>query len=282
MKDDYPDVKNAVKDLSLKHLDSNVTCFDEVSSTMKKGWEIARDLPKDESVRGRVVVADHQTSGKGRQGRDWFSPKGMGIYVSILLQPPLPDHDLFPRLTVIGALGVVEMIEDQVDETPRIRWPNDVVFPDTDEVSGVRKVAGILVETRQLGDRSPSRAVIGVGINVNTPADEFPENIRDESISLQMVAGRNLNRTELFRTFLKRFDENLSDLYSGENAKIDNKWTEYSAVLNRRVRVRVEGEFLTGTVEDVSLEQGLTLRLDEGGYRVLEPSHVELLRLMKQ
>lgn len=275
----YPDSEAISDSLSLKHLQTPVHCYDEVDSTMEEAWRVSEKKDTSRSL-GQVVVADRQTEGRGRHGREWYSPEGGGIWVSVLLKPKLPGQHLYPHLTVVSALSVVQSVRETTGTSPRIRWPNDVVYDARTPDDNVRKFSGVLVETRQLGHKKRPRAVVGCGINVNIPQDDFPEEIQDEATSVQAETGREVDRTELLRKYLKQLDQKLSQLYRHEHSEIDEEWSSFSAVLNRRVRIRSDERLITGTVKDVSLENGLTLQMDEGGYRIFEPSHVEELRLI--
>ena len=279
MDDSYPDSEAITKSISLKHLQTPVHCYDEVDSTMEEAWRISERKDTSRSL-GQVIVADRQTEGRGRHGREWHSPEGGGIWVSTLLKPKLPGQHLYPHLTVVSALAVVEAVQSETDTDPRIRWPNDVVYDSSSENGVVRKFSGVLVETKQLGNTRRPRAVVGCGINVNIPADEFPKELKDEATSIQAESGQEHSRTDLLREYLQNFDQKLGQLYRHKHAEIDEEWSSHSAVLNKRVKIRAEERLITGTVKDVSLENGLTLQMDEGGYRIFEPSHVEQLRLV--
>jgi len=280
MEDTYPDPDVITQDLTFRHLQTPISCYDELESTMDEAWRLARENDRTRSL-GQVIVADRQTAGRGRHGRHWHSPGGTGIWVSTLLKPKLPGHHLYPHLTVIAALAVVHAVESETDADPRIRWPNDAVFGAPDREDGsVLKFAGVLVETKQLGNQKRPRAVVGCGINVNIDQADFPEDIRDEATSIKAHTGNPLDRNQLLRAYVQSFDEKLSQLYGHRHAEIDEEWSRYSAVVNNRVQIRSDERLLTGTVQDVSLENGLTLRMDEGGYRIFEPSHVDELRIV--
>lgn len=275
----YPDAEEISSSLSLKHLQIPVHCYDEVDSTMEEAWRVSEKKDTSRSL-GQIIVADRQTKGRGRHGREWHSPKGGGIWVSILIKPKLPSQHLYPHLTVVSALAVVQSVESETDTDPRIRWPNDVVYDGQTPEENVRKFSGVLVETRQLGNIRRPRAVVGCGINVNIPQDEFPKELQDEATSIQVETGQEQDRNALLQEYLTQLDRKLDLLYRHKHAEIDDEWSSYSAVLNKRVRIRSEERLITGTVKDVSLERGLTLQMDQGGYQIFEPSHVDELRLV--
>ncbi len=132
----------------------------------------AKELARGGAPGGLVVTADEQTAGRGRQGRDWFAPPGGALLYSALLRP-LGDRPLLPLAV---PLAVCETAENLANVECGVKWPNDVW------VRG-RKLAGILIEGRPEEDW----AVIGVGLNVDVPAEAFPDELRDTATSLEGV-----------------------------------------------------------------------------------------------
>ena len=144
---------------------------------------------------GLVVWTQHQTAGRGRQGREWWDRPGDSVLASILLRPTVP-LDRFPQLGMAMACAVAEASGRLVPgQRFTVKWPNDVLCGD-------RKVAGILAETRSSGG-----LVIGFGVNVNQTEDVWPPEIRDMATSLRLAAdGRALDPREVLREILARFD----------------------------------------------------------------------------
>ena len=132
----------------------------------------AKELAAQGAPGGLVVTADEQTAGRGRQGRTWFAPPGGALLYSALLRP-LGDRPLLPLAV---PLAVCETAEELANVECGVKWPNDVWV-------GGRKLAGILIEGRPEEDW----AVIGVGLNVDVPADAFPDELRDTATSLESV-----------------------------------------------------------------------------------------------
>ena len=134
---------------------------EEVASTNTK----ARSLAKAGAPEGAVVIAESQTSGRGRRGRSWFCPAGKGLLISVLLRPTLPVSQVH-LLTLVAACAAAEAIEATVDLPVGIKWPNDLFLGD-------RKAGGILVEAAGAG-AAVDWVVAGIGINVNTEPGELP------------------------------------------------------------------------------------------------------------
>jgi BirA family transcriptional regulator, biotin operon repressor / biotin---[acetyl-CoA-carboxylase] ligase len=150
----------------------------------------ARRLALAGAPHGTVVLAEQQTAGRGRQGRVWSAPTGRALTLSVLVR--LPAAALEP-LPLAVALAVCEACEAVAPVACRIKWPNDVW------IDG-RKVAGVLIEGRPLD----GWAVIGIGLNVNTSEDEFPEELRGSAVSLRIAAGRPIDRDEALDELLAR------------------------------------------------------------------------------
>lgn len=173
--------------------------FDEIDSTNTEAKRIAEETKQSEG-HGTVVVADMQSSGRGRRGRGWSSPHGEGIFFTILLKPEI-DPANAPMLTLVKALAVAKGIREMTGLDARIKWPNDIV------VNG-KKIVGILTEMSAQVDYV-NHIVVGTGINVHQL--EFPEEIANVATSLDLElqgAGRQLgiSRAKLLGEILGQFE----------------------------------------------------------------------------
>ena len=137
-----------------------------------------------------VLVAETQSAGRGRLGRVWESPVGTGIYLSLLLRPPLPPTEL-PKLTLTAAVAVVEALKEVTALEIGIKWPNDILF-------GGKKLGGILTEMETESDQM-SHVILGVGLNINTQV--FPDHLAGLATSLGST-GRTYSRLAIVRAFL--------------------------------------------------------------------------------
>jgi BirA family biotin operon repressor/biotin-[acetyl-CoA-carboxylase] ligase len=148
---------------------------------------------------GLVVVARHQSAGRGRQGRTWWDQPGDSVLASLLLRPAVP-LDRYPQIGIAMACAVAEAAERLVPgETFDVKWPNDVLHRG-------RKLCGILAETR-IGAAEGVPLVIGVGVNINQTDDAWPEEIGRAATSLRLAAdGRALDGDTVLREILARFD----------------------------------------------------------------------------
>jgi BirA family biotin operon repressor/biotin-[acetyl-CoA-carboxylase] ligase len=146
---------------------------------------------------GLVLFAEHQTAGRGQRGNRWESAAGKGLWLSILLRPEIPLGDS-GQLTIWAMETVRDTIQTMFSLKPAIKLPNDV------QLYG-RKVAGVLVEMRAQ-NKAPHLAVVGIGINVNQNRDDFPAELKDKAISLDMALDRQTDRQQLAIALLRNLN----------------------------------------------------------------------------
>ena len=188
---------------------------------------VAKALAYHGAEEGTIVVAEEQTGGKGRLDRTFFSPRGKGIWFSIILRPKFSPHDA-PKFTLIAAVAVAEAMK-RFNLKAEIKWPNDILHDG-------RKLVGILTEmTGELA--KISYMVIGVGINVNISRDEFPEELRDIASSLSEISGETLSRVEFFRAVLEEFDKLYVEINALGFAEVLARWKTYNITLGKNVQV---------------------------------------------
>lgn len=167
-----------------------------VESTQSTQLLIAQDAPE-----GAIVVAGEQTAGRGRLGRRWLAPAGTSLLCSVQLRPDVPGERL-PELTGVAARAVGEAVEALTGLRAELKFPNDVLVGD-------RKVAGVLAEARE------GRVVLGMGINVNVPESELPQEVDRPATSLLVETGHELERAELLIELLERLERRYDDWVSG-------------------------------------------------------------------
>ena len=156
--------------------------FTSTPSTNDEAKSIAWD-----ALEGTVIIADEQTQGRGRRGRNWHSPANKNIYISLILKPEIPIQQV-PLFTQMAAAAVWEALSLELPDL-QIKWPNDLM------VNG-KKICGILTEMS--GEMTGLHyLVIGIGINVNTEASDFPEDLREIATSLRLETGQALSRQKL-------------------------------------------------------------------------------------
>ncbi len=229
---------------------------------------VAMDLGDMDAPHGTVVVADRQTKGKGRLGREWVSPAG-NIYMSILLRPAvaLPDASL---LTMTAAVACARALREATGIQVEIKWPNDLM------ASG-KKLGGILTEMKSRGARILF-AVVGIGINLNPGAADLSPELIATSTSLRHEAGREIRRSGLISRILKEMGLWYEELAQKGGGRILEEWKRLSSTLGRNVRIIVAEETLEGVAEALDGEGRLILRLPSGIRKVVSAGDVVLVR----
>lgn len=247
-----------------KTIGKEIRIFDEVGSTN----DIAMEMGAKGGENGLVVVAESQSHGKGRMGRTWISPKGVNLYISILLRPGFSPHQA-SALTMMASVATATAISRTTGLDVEIKWPNDILI-------GGKKVSGILTEMNAEEERI-HYVVIGVGVNVNMKKEDFPDNLRMPADSLMECTGRRVDRSGLLRALLESMDANFETLKNEGVMSIIPKWRKLCSTLNKRIKVALPEAVITGVAEDVTQEGGLVVTFGEGLKRVIYAGDVTLL-----
>ncbi|MBM3296451.1 MAG: biotin--[acetyl-CoA-carboxylase] ligase [Candidatus Aminicenantes bacterium] len=160
--------------------------------------DLARSLAANGEPEGLVVIAQEQTAGRGTRGRTWHSPRGKGLYLSVVFRPPAEAVSLLP---LAAGLAAREAVSLACGLEAGLKWPNDLVVPGKAD----RKLGGILCESQWTGDKLES-AVVGVGLNLRHAPEDFTFNLRSRAASLQMLTGRPPDEPLLVEQLLARLD----------------------------------------------------------------------------
>ena len=213
--------------------------------------DLAKELAAQGALDGTVVVAESQEAGRGRRGRDWFSPPGSNVYLSYIHRSGLRPAEL-SALTLDAASAVASALEDMTGLCPALKWPNDLLV-------GGRKIAGILTEMHtEISLNGSPVIIVGVGVNVAVEAAEFPEALRGIATSVLIEAQEAPEPAALAALIGRRLKEKLS----GYEA---SRGPDLSAYLKRfpfvGARVAHDGE-REGTIEGVGADGALCVRFD--------------------
>ena len=228
---------------------NEIIIFSETDSTNTR----AKDLAAQGAPEGTLVLAERQTQGRGRKGRNWLSPEASGIYSSLILRPRIPPSEA-PVITLLTAVVVAETLKSLTPLTPKIKWPNDIL------ING-RKIAGILTEASMEID-AVDFIIVGLGLNVNTPTDGFSEELQSIATSIFIETKKRWDRTALIREYLKQY-EIYYDLFKRDGfTPIVKRWKTLSDIIGREVRVDMVNKTLTGRVTDVDNDGVLILKDD--------------------
>jgi len=227
----------------------------------------AEKLARTGEREGVVIIAEEQTSGKGRVGRVWHSPKGKGIYLSVVLRPQLPPARV-SFLTLCSAISAAEAIHRSAGLRAFVKWPNDVL------VSG-KKACGILTELATESDRI-NYAIVGVGINVNQEASDLAD--LKMATSLKIEKGKEVSRLELTRAFLESLDSNYALILHEHYGEIIDRWLQVSATIGKRILAEsLSGEKWEGVATGLDEDGCLLLRLDNGMTRRITGGDVSIV-----
>ena len=231
--------------------------------------DIVKDLAQHGAPEGTVVVAEYQTQGRGRHGRSFVSPAGVGIYLSLLVRPQADIHRL-PQLTLAVAVATAEALAEYSTLSVRLKWPNDV------EISG-KKVAGILCEA-VLNPLASPLVIIGIGINVNTALEQFPPELHQHVTSLALAAGHPWARMPLLALLLAHLERLYGAFQQGDIALVRQRWLHYGGqMIGRQVRFAPEPSAGVGTVLDLDEDGALLIQHADGTQRRLVAGEVLFL-----
>jgi len=239
--------------LFTKYIGKEVYYFSELKSTNIIAKEKASH--KAEGINeGALIIAERQSAGKGRLGREWFSPTG-GIWLSIILYPQL-SPSYISRITLMAAVAVVKAIKICTQIESQIKWPNDILINE-------KKVCGILTEMSAEPDII-NWVVVGIGININIEHQEFPEDIQENAISLKEVFGKEISRVKMVQIFLQEFEKYYENLNRRKFSSILKEWKLYSHTLRRKIKVDMGERIITGEAVEINEEGALILKKEDG------------------
>jgi BirA family biotin operon repressor/biotin-[acetyl-CoA-carboxylase] ligase len=230
--------------------------------------DVAMRLGREGVAGGVLVVAEKQTAGRGRFGRKWESAGGRGIWLSLLLEPPLP-FEQWPRLTTWMAVEAAAAVERVAPVRCGIKWPNDL------QIAG-RKVGGMLMEigTRE-GEQRPF-VVAGLGINANHRDSDFPEELREIATSVRLAGGAAIDRAELIARLIEALQSRWDSLGDPAFEAVIAEATQRSSVLGRWIRVQAPDGVLEGEAAALNGEGHLVLRSADGALHTLLAGEVTL------
>jgi BirA family biotin operon repressor/biotin-[acetyl-CoA-carboxylase] ligase len=231
--------------------------FQQTTSTN----DVAARLAQGGAKEGAVVFAESQTKGRGRMGRVWISPAGKGLWFTVLLRPDIPPQGT-TQLTVAAATALCRAVTLQTGLVPEIKWPNDLL------IRG-RKIAGILTEMRAELDRV-QEVLLGIGMDVNLEAGDFPAPLRPTATSLKIETGQEVNRAELAVAVLRELDRDYQAVVEGRFKRLAAQWEERCTTLGCQVAIRFGDRVIRGRAES----------LDDDGALLVRGAHGHLERIV--
>ena len=233
-----------------------VVYYDETDSTNN---EAKRAAERDNAADGTLYITESQTGGRGRRGRNWVSPAGSGIWMSLLLRPDISPVNA-SMLTIVAAMAVQEAIhkvltEDGHDAECRIKWPNDIVLNN-------RKISGTLTEMSAEMD-SIHYVVIGIGINVNTT--DFDESIKDMATSIYLGTGKKVKRSNIIAAFSHSFKKYYEAFLKTQDLTyIVDRYNELLINKGRTVKAIYANKELVGEALGINKDGELIIKTEDG------------------
>ncbi len=237
--------------LNCRVVGSRVVFFDETDSTNLQACRLGDEGESE----GLVVIADRQSSGKGRMGRRWESPGGVNVYASILLRPPVLPFDA-PKLTFLSAVAVCRAIKNCTGLQPTVKWPNDILLNGS-------KIAGLLNEMSSETDQV-HYVVLGVGVNLNMQSDQFPVELRYPATSLALELGETVSRLEFTRSLLQEIDILYSVFLEQGSEPILSAWAELCDLTGKPVQVDCNNLLIEGTMIGLGDDGALLVETSTG------------------
>jgi BirA family biotin operon repressor/biotin-[acetyl-CoA-carboxylase] ligase len=241
-------------------------CFDEIDSTNTYAKKLALSGAPD----GTVVVADCQTAGRGRMDRRFQSPKGKGIYLSVLLRPSLPPERLMV-VTALAGVAVCQAVEQVCGLKPGLKWPNDPVL-------GGKKLCGILTEMGMEGESGRLQYLIpGIGLNVAQQPEDFSPDVAEIATSLLQVTGAPVSRAALAAAEIEALDRVYTALQAGDLSDYLAAYRRDCVNLGRTVQlIAPDGSRETVTAVGIDEDFGLMVRDAAGRVRTVRSGEVSV------
>ena len=241
---------------------NQIILLDSVESTNT----LAKEMAKNGAPHGTVLLAQQQTGGRGRLGRSFSSPAGLGAYVSVILRPECAAEALM-HLTCAAAVAACQAVEAATSLRPDIKWTNDLVV-------GKRKLGGILTELSIAADGAVEYAIVGVGINCLHKEEDFPEELRPIATSLAL-AGKTVSPAALAAamvTSLHRMDSRLPK----EKWMIMNQYRAACVTLKKKIMVIRGDQIRFGKAWDVDDDGRLTVSYSDSTLELLTSGEVTI------
>jgi len=237
-------------ELKTSKLVSKIEHFDSIDSTNT----LAKLKASEGAPEGTLIVADEQVKGRGRLGRTWTSPKGTGIWMSLVLRPDIePMHAA--KMTQIAAAAMSESIIRVTGLDAGIKWPNDIIV-------NKRKICGILTEmSSELN--TVNYIVVGLGVNVNM--ETFPEDLKEKASSLKLELGTSVRRQDIVVEFLKQFEIFYDAYIKNDDLQTTLEYCRtHSVTIGKKVRIIHKNETLYGEAMDINKDGELLVKFEDG------------------
>jgi BirA family biotin operon repressor/biotin-[acetyl-CoA-carboxylase] ligase len=234
------------KKLAGKMIGHRLHYYDQIGSTNDEAFR----LGEEGAPEGTVLIAESQSSGKGRMQRVWYSPPGANIYTSVILKPPVGTIQA-TQIPIAAGVAAAETINEFCPGKAWIKWPNDVLI-------GGKKVCGILAQMKMSG-QAVDFVVVGVGINVNLTREQFPPDIQEIATSLAIEAGGEISRPALIIRLYENMAKWYRELTRNGFAAVRERWLNQSEMIGKTVSVIFKSEAVSGKAVGLDEDGSLIL-----------------------
>lgn len=249
--------------LNTSFLGQEVFHYEEIESTNN----IAKGKAEENAPEGTMIIAESQTAGKGRLGRPWFSPKGKGLWFSLILRPRVNPREA-GKFTMLAAVAIAKVLREKYGLSVGIKWPNDILYQG-------KKLCGILLEIKAEADMV-DYLILGIGLNVNLEESDFPPEVRERATSLRLELGRPVMRLELLQELLAEMENQYLLAREKSFAPIMQSWMNYNITLGREVLITTWQEQYRGKAIGIDPSGGLVVELPDKSIRTFYSGDVTL------
>ena len=236
--------------------------YDTIDSTNNR----AKELAKKGARHGTVIIAGNQTEGRGRMGRSFSSPEGMGVYLSVILRPGCTPDKLM-HLTCAAGVAAMKAVQAVYQVCPDIKWANDLVL-------GGKKLGGILTELIFKGN-VVDYAIVGIGINCCQRQEDFPEELQDIATSLLIQTGKKISPAILAAALTEQLFHMDWTLFSGKEQLMET-YRRHCITLGKEIVILQNDTKYTATAFDIDTDGGLIARFADGSEKVINSGEVSV------
>lgn len=251
------------ENLTTKYIGKNLFYFESLDSTNTK----AKELASKDATHGTVVISEEQTSGKGRLGRVFVSPKRKGIWMSIIIRPDIEPLKV-PKITQVGAAALVKTFEN-FNIKVQVKWPNDIILNN-------KKLCGILTEMS--GELNKvSYVVMGIGINANLDKEDFPEDLRDKATSISIETGNYIKRKEFVSILINTFEKLYEEFVEEDNIKTSvSICRDHSLLIGKEIKIINRNEEIFAKALDLDENGELVVEFKDGSIHKIFSGEVSI------
>ena len=236
--------------IKTEYIGRRVYYFEEIDSTQN----FAQNIAADKKENGTIIIAEKQTSGRGRLDRKWTSPKG-GIWFSLIIHPKF-DVSSSTLIPILSAVALSKSIKSVLDIETEVKWPNDITM-------NGKKVAGVLVDA-SFQTNSIDYLILGIGINFDIDAKKLEKRLTKTPnfYGIDSLRGKE-DKTppkKLLKEFLLQFEKNLFQLDKGEKSKIIKEWTKRAAGIGKKITINTSNGKISGISQGIDNDGALKIK----------------------